>query len=461
MAGGIWTAQNKIRPGAYINFKAVSKPVTALGTRGVAMIPVPMSWGAKLTELFSTDLENDRCISKIGYASYDEEAQIYRELLKGCYKAYIYRLDIGGTAACATLGDMRFTAAYPGVLGNDITVIITKSTDGNHSFIVATYFKGIVRDTQKIKNPEDLKDNDYITFEYRPGLARVGKAFVGSAKVGEGDRQEFLTTAGLPLQGGTNGIISEEGYLSFLAEAKRRKWQTMAIMTEEERIKERVVSAIKDMRDAGKKVQAVLYDYPQADYEGIISVDQGYQTKWETISPLTFVATIAGMTAGAAINESNTYKVIPGAVTIVNAKTDEELEEAIQKGMLVLSESESGNIVIEKDINTLVNISWDKNYSFSKNRVIRCLDEINNTIKATWENNYIGKVDNNDDGRNIFKADILHYLNLLQESSAIQNFDSTEDIKVYQGTEIDAVVVDLYIAPVDSMEKLYMTVVIR
>lgn len=452
MAGGNWTVQNKIRPGAYIHFKSVEKPGRILGTRGVAIMPLPMSWGGQITELFGADLEGRGSIGKIGYGAYDEEAKVYRELLKGCYKAYIYRLDEGGSKALATLGNMHFSAAYPGILGNEITIVITKSNETG-SFLVSTYFKGVVWDTQRIKTPEELVDNDFVKFKYQPG---------SGDETGEGEieSQEFLTTAGLPLQGGKDGKVTEESYMAFLEEAEKRRWQTMAVMTEEENIKDRVASAIKRMRDGGKKVQAVLYDYPQADYEGIISVDQGYKTKWETISPLTFVATIAGMTAGAAMNESNTYKVIQGAVDIINGKTHEQLEEGIQKGMLLISQSESGNIVIEKDINTFVNVTLEKNASFSKNRVIRCFDEINNTIKSTWENHYIGKVDNNDYGRNIFKADIIHYLKELEELGAIQNFDSAQDIKISQGTKIDSVVVELYIAPVDAMEKLYMTVVI-
>ena len=40
---------------------------------------------------------------------------------------------------------------------------------------------------------------------------------------------------------------------------------------------------------------------------------------------------------------------------------------------------------------------------------------------------------------------------------AVQNFE-TDDVQVSQGTELDSVVVDLVVQPVDSMEKLYMTV---
>ena len=49
---------------------------------------------------------------------------------------------------------------------------------------------------------------------------------------------------------------------------------------------------------------------------------------------------------------------------------------------------------------------------------------------------------------------------MLQNIAAIQNFDSSTDIQIYAGEAIDAVVADLAIQPVDSMEKLYMTVMV-
>ncbi len=127
---------------------------------------------------------------------------------------------------------------------------------------------------------------------------------------------------------------------------------------------------------------------------------------------------------------------------------------------MVLSTRQDGVIVIEQDINTLHTFTPDKGYAFSKNRVIRTLDEINNSTALLFERSYIGKVDNNEDGRNIFKSDVISYLNMLQSIAAIQNFDSAKDIQVYAGEAIDAVVVDLAIQPVDSMEKLYMTVMV-
>ena len=48
----------------------------------------------------------------------------------------------------------------------------------------------------------------------------------------------------------------------------------------------------------------------------------------------------------------------------------------------------------------------------------------------------------------------------LQKMNAIQNFSGAADISVYAGADIDAVVVELAVQPVDAMEKLYMTVLV-
>ncbi len=43
---------------------------------------------------------------------------------------------------------------------------------------------------------------------------------------------------------------------------------------------------------------------------------------------------------------------------------------------------------------------------------------------------------------------------------AIQNFTS-EDVEVLDGESIDAIVVNVSVQPLDSMEKLYMTVTVN
>lgn len=62
MAGGIFTGQNKIRPGAYINFKSVAKPTGKVGARGISTIPLILGWGPsdKLIEINSSDISDGK-----------------------------------------------------------------------------------------------------------------------------------------------------------------------------------------------------------------------------------------------------------------------------------------------------------------------------------------------------------------------------------------------------------------
>lgn len=441
MAGGTFLTQNKIRPGAYINFKGVAKPLSSLGTRGIMTMPVPMSWGDTITELLSTELIDGKSLPKIGYTAFDEESQIFREALKNAYKAIVYRLDTGGAKATAVLTPLTATAKYAGVVGNEIAVSVVAN---GTKFDVITVFRNVEKDRQTVTTVEELEDNDWVVFS-------------GTGNV--------VANAGVTLSLGTNGTVSDSTYANYLNAIKAYNWNTMAIPQDASSQTQNFITFIESQRDTfGKKVQAVLYNV-DADYEGVISVAQGYKTTDEIISPTTFVAYVAGLTAGANVNESNTYHVVPGATSIVyptgvTPYGNEEIIEALQAGKFVLSTRQDGAVVAEQDINTLHTFTPDKGYTFSKNRVIRTLDEINNSVALIFERSYIGKVNNNDDGRNIFKADIINYLNTLQNISAIQNFDPTVDIQIYAGEAIDAVVVDLAVQPVDSMEKLYMTVMV-
>jgi hypothetical protein len=443
MAGGTFLTQNKIRPGAYINFKGVAKPLSSLGTRGIMTMPVPMSWGATITELLSTDLIDGKSLPKIGYTALDEESQIFREALKNAYKAIVYRLDTGGTKATAVLTPLTATAKYAGIVGNEISVSVVENTAAN-AFDVITIFRNVEKDRQTVTTVGALDDNDCVVFS-------------GTGNV--------VANAGVTLKGGTNGTVSDATYKNYRDAIKAYNWNTMAIPQDASSQTQDFITFIESQRDTfGKKVQAVLYNV-EADYEGIISVAQGYKTTDETISPTTFVAYVAGLTAGANPNESNTYHVIPGAVSIVypNGVTpygNEEIIEGLQSGKFILSTRQDGAVVVEQDINTLHTFTPDKGYPFSKNRVIRTLDEINNSVALIFERSYIGKVNNNDDGRNIFKSDVINYLNSLQNISAIQNFDPTTDVQISAGEAIDALVVDLAVQPIDSMEKLYMTVMV-
>lgn len=209
--------------------------------------------------------------------------------------------------------------------------------------------------------------------------------------------------------------------------------------------------------DEGVGIQAVLADYV-ADSEFIINVTHGIELADETVlTAAQTTAWVGGITAGANINQSNTGRKYVGAIDVVPRMTKTEMEAAITAGKFIFKVDTAQNVTVVYDINSLTTITVDKGAQFKKNRVIRTIQGINNDITEIFESNYIGKINNNADGRSLLRATLIEYFNELQRLNSIQNF-VPEDVAVKTGTDSDAVVIDCYIQPVDSIEKIYITV---
>ena len=142
MSGGTFQSQNKVRAGAYINFESVPKPMTKVGTRGIATIAIPLSWGPQLIELYSTDLTDGSSLAKVGLDVTDEEALILRKHLTHTYKSFIYRLDVNGKKAEATVGTKKFTAKYEGAFGNNIQIVVVQNLFAYTGSTTGKFFAG-------------------------------------------------------------------------------------------------------------------------------------------------------------------------------------------------------------------------------------------------------------------------------------------------------------------------------
>ncbi len=215
---------------------------------------------------------------------------------------------------------------------------------------------------------------------------------------------------------------------------------------------------VKTMRsDEGVNIQYVTSNFGE-DEESCINVMSGVKMDDGTILKAEqVVAWVAGATAGAGVNESITGKKYVGAVDVVPRMTKSEQVEAITAGKFIFKVDSAQNVTVVYDINSLTTVTVDKGKAFQKNRAIRVIDGINNDITEIFESNFVGKINNNADGRSLLRASLIEYFNALQGMSAIQNF-VPEDVSVLPGTDSDAVIIDCYIQPVDSVEKIYITV---
>lgn len=447
-SGGTWKAQNKVRPGAYINFVSVPKPVGTVGERGVVAIALPMSWGAtdSLIEVYGSDLLDGKSLEKIGCTAFDAESLPFRLALKYCYKGLFYRMDRGGAKATATLTNMTVSAKYAGTVGNKLSVAIIEDTPEVGKYTVNVLYDGATKESYVVETLGELGNTESVWVDFT---------------IEEGNEATAPTaTTGATLVGGTNGTVTESTFApDFFNLITTAQWQCLAIQSDSPTLPGLILTKIKSLReDLGKKVQAVVYNNNTADYEGIISVKQGYKTTTDTVSETLFPIVVASMTAGATVAESNTAKVIEDAVEIINPIEETEVADNLKAGWFVLTYRQDGVVCVEQDINTLHTFTVDKNQAFSKNRVIRTLDEIGNTTALIFNRNYCGKVNNDAFGRNVYKSEIISLIDTLVSMGAVQNFDGATDVTVMQGVNIDSVVVDLTIQPVDSMEKLYLTV---
>lgn len=435
MAGGTYTTQNKIRPGVYINFVSEGQLPGTLGERGTASIALNLDWGAP--KKMVTIVAGDNTQKTLGYDYTSSQMMLIREALKRAQKLIVYRLN-DGEKSTVKAGVLTATARYGGIRGNQLTITVEKNINNETLFDVSTLLDGSSVDKQTVSNAKELVANDYVVF------------------AGEG---ALTATAGAPLVGGTSAAATNADHTAYLAELEALEFQTVGLISDEASLKSVYAAYIKRLRNTeGKKVQAVLANYPNADQEGVISVKNGVVlTDGTVLDAKKSVAWVTGATAGAAVNSSLTYTAYDDAVDVNGKLTHSETEAALQKGEFVFT-AVNDRAVVEQDINTFVSYTPEKARHFAKNRVVRVLDSIGNDMKRIFESYFIGKVNNNNDGRSLFRSQCIAYLDDLQNIGAVQNFNAQTDITVTAGNEVDSIVVELNVQPVDSVEKVYMKV---
>lgn len=143
---------------------------------------------------------------------------------------------------------------------------------------------------------------------------------------------ELEAIAGLPLTGGEDGTATNEDHMNFLDALAVQDFHTVALPSEEKTLASVYTAFIKRMREEeGKKVQAVLANYPLADSEGVISVKNGVKLADGTVLDAAVACVwVAAATAAAAMNESLTYTAYEDAIDADVRLTNRQVEAALE-----------------------------------------------------------------------------------------------------------------------------------
>ena len=486
MAGGTWRTQNKVRPGAYINVKGDGKPVltTSLG-RLLMFQNKPLGWGKKgIIELTATS----DFTALTGHKNTDEVLAPVHEALKNAETVLLLNDFDGGTKSTSTKdGVYTVNAKYEGEQGNNISVSFAPSPLGDgaktQDITVTTLFGTKQVDQAKIAFPLASKEaitaaeltdekqlevhNDYVDITFGTNPADVTKELNAKGEyplytaIFNGLTQ---TAANVSLTGGSNGTNKVVDDMNDYLENEFYTVATTAGWEESSNIHKLLVEEIKLLREnVGIKVRGVVPNETGVayNYEGVSTVLNGYVLNDGTVvTPNIAAARFAGMSASATPDQALTYTQIDDAVEAKPKLNNDKTIEALNAGQIVFTTRAGSRVVIEQDINSLTKFTSTKPKDFSKNRVIRTLDEICTNTTQTFETGFLGKVSNNEFGRDLFKANRVSYLSGLESQNMIRDFDPS-DLSLAQGNDKDAVLMDLYVTPVDSMEKLYVNLVVR
>lgn len=431
LGGGTFIAQNKILPGAYINFISLATANATVGDRGNAALGLDLDWGkeGQIIEVTAGDFQKDS-MKLFGFNYADDKMKGLRDLFKNASKLFAYRLTSGGAKATNTFA----TALYCGTRGNDIKIAIQANVDDNSKFDVQTFLGTTIVDSQTVAKAADLVANDYVTFKKDATLK---------------------ITAATAMTGGTNGTSDAAAHQKFIDKIESfPSVNAIGYVGTDTAIKALYTAFEKRMREeVGVKFQVVVYNN-KADYEGAINVKNKVTDEGANEASLVYWAT--GVAAGTAINASATNKIYDGEFTVDVDFTQAELEKAIKNGEWTLHQVGSDIRVLE-DINSLVTVTEDKGELFKDNQTVRVVDQIATDVATLFATKYLGVVPNDKSGRVSLWADIVSYYEQLQDMRAIEDF-TDEDVTVDQGITKKSVVVNGAITVVNAMDKLYMTV---
>lgn len=438
---GTWTSQNKVLPGVYIRFTSNQGLGLTVGERGIATICEPMSWGP-VGQVMTVENGADTT-PFCGYDITSPNAMFLQQIFLGTNRTngantiLLYRPTASGSAkATATTGVLTATALYPGVRGNDITIVVTEEVDAE-TFTVSTVVDGSIVDEQtNITNVADLTANAWVTWS-------------GSGAV--------TATTGTALTGGLDGTVASAAYSTYLTAIEPYQFDVMIYDGNDPTVMTAMQTFIKSQNDDnGIYCQLCMANATNPDTRYIINVNSPVTlSDGTTLTPQQVTWWAGGASAGAMYNQSLTYATYPNAVS-TTMQTTSQMIAALNAGQFILA-SDNGRVYVVQDINSLTTYTTDITEVYRYNRTIRLCNTIANDIHSQFVNGFLGVVNNNEAGRAVFQGAIVGYLLDIQNNQGIQNFEA-EDVQVLPGEAINAIVVNLAIQPVGTVEKIYVTI---
>lgn len=400
------------RPGVTVELIAKAKE-RVVPKSGVVLIPYQGEWGApdELVKLSSFDERMAETFGKVDAVELAAE---------GGATILAYRITNGtATAAAYEQPDaIKVEALYPGLLGNELTLIIVSSTSEPGK--------------KELQVLGPLKTEKFSFSDAAELVAKTSQSMYIRVKQLGGDT---VTVVGETfLTGGTSGTatLSVADSTKLFSAVSGADFDTMYLPFEDEAVQAAAKQFMSDRRTQNKKLSTLVIGGKAADDDNMTkhierSVAQnarfvvntaiaGQHNNGKFYGSLEWAAWVAGMIAATPAHESLTAIVVPLKKALKDwGHTD--ILNALGTGTLIATRD--GDVyIVESAVNTLSVMGTNEREDYGKIRVSMTLDQIVNDISQVGKK-YKGKLGNNDLGGAVFVSAVNAYMTVREQQGAI------------------------------------------
>lgn len=462
MAGIFTLGEQKVRPGTYFRFTTNDKLDPEI-INGITAVVFRSDFGplGEVTEISKDDNYEDL------FGTGGTTDAIREAFNGGAITVLAIRLGIGGSCSETTLEDkegetcITVGTKYPGSKPLSVTIRETIADDTLKECVI--YY--------------GIKEVEKVTFAAGEGEAlSLATAIAGTdvfvAKVAEGkDKAEIANVNQKQLTSGEDPTIATDSYQDAFTALEPYIYNTICVDTEDHAIHLMLQSYINRIFKNGSFTQAVVAETNKVD----IKTRQKHAEEFDdekmnyVLNPKMSIqgaiidgyltaARIAGMIGSVPCNKSLTHTVIENATELIEELTPSQMTKAETKGCIVLSKNTKKQVWIDNAINTLINLTEDKDKGWKKIRRVKTRFEFARRVN-TLADNLIGKVDNDKNGRATVMSQIQGIGKAMIEEGKLTSCTVSET-NGYKA-DGDSAWFDIDVIDKDSIEHLYLTFLFR
>lgn len=229
-------------------------------------------------------------------------------------------------------------------------------------------------------------------------------------------------------------------YNAALTRLKTKKWNYLAIPGIASFDVATISTWIKTERDTNKKTYKAVLPNSTSDHEGIINFStEGIKVSASTYSASQYTGRIAGVLASLPFTRSATYYVLPEVEAVTeSANPDQDID----AGKLIII-NDGDKFKIGRGVNSLTTTTVNKSADFKKIKIIEGMDLVKEDIRSTFNDEYVGKVNNEYPNQMLFFSSVNSYFKSIEGDILDSAADNRADVDVveqrlaWEGTGLD------------------------